>query len=121
MATRDNTTVLTLAAAPETGTEIFQSIGAGTTITPSNGAKILAKAQGSQIIRITNTAGTAKDVTVKAGDFGSSGRGDEVFEVPASGDYVFMPDTSRFKQNDGYIYLDFETGFAGKVWSIEVN
>lgn len=94
---------------------------AGTAINTTNGAEIdLAGYKGQHIIvEVTNTAGSAYDVTFKAGDNPPAfraGLGDLVEEIAATtGDEFFVLETARFLQNDGCIYADFETSMTGKI------
>lgn len=93
----------------------------GTAINTTNGAYIdLAGYKGKNIlVEVTNTAGSAYDVTFKAGDNPPAfrnGLGDLVEEVAlTSGDRFFCLETARFMQNDGKIYADFETSMTGKI------
>lgn len=72
------------------------------------------------VIRVTHTDGTPHDMIVRAGTMPlaiASGQGDLTVEVAAtSGVRYFGPfESGRFLQNDGSLYIDFETGFAGSI------
>lgn len=83
------------------------------------GVKILYPEQDQLVIHIKNSATVALEVTVQASDADfafSKGLGDLVQEVALSGDVMFAGlEQTRFKYNDGYIYIDFETGFTGSI------
>ena len=74
------------------------------------------------LIRVTHTAASAKNFTVKAGDnppAGAAGQGDLVVAF-AAGDvtpvikYLVIA-SDRFQQDDGTILIDLESGFTGAV------
>lgn len=72
------------------------------------------------VIRVTHTDAAAHDMIVRAGTMPlaiASGQGDLTVEVAAtSGVRYFGPfESGRFLQNDGSLYIDFETGFAGSI------
>lgn len=93
---------------------------AGTTINTSNGASIDCDGDTSDLlIVVTNTNTTPDhDLTVQAGDTNppaaQNGMGDLVFNVNAA-ESVLVVEGARHVNADGKIYLDFESGFAGKV------
>ncbi|NLH98501.1 MAG: hypothetical protein GX446_03310 [Chthonomonadales bacterium] len=98
---------------------------AGTTIAPSNGATIPAGGDTRKlIIRITNTYGSERTVTVRAGSAPPAfrqGLGDATITVPAtSGVRYVTVESARFVQADGSIHLDFETGMTGKVMAFRL-
>jgi len=69
------------------------------------------------IIHVKNTDGAALDVTVQAGNGPLGAQGDLVVEVAATtGEQLIGPlESARFKQDDGYVYVDFETGMTGLI------
>jgi hypothetical protein len=96
---------------------------AGTAITPANGGNIAPGAKkGKIIVRVTNTNGTIRAVTFRAGvnpPAVRKGIGDLVVNVPATtGDLLFVLETARFQQADGSINVDYATGMAGIVSAV---
>ncbi|MFI9598929.1 hypothetical protein ACIHCX_03440 [Streptomyces sp. NPDC052043] len=95
---------------------------AGTTIDATlvtNGVAIDAADPEHTLIRVTNSAGAAKTVTVRAGVGRQSwmaGSGDYTQSVPASGTVWLGPFTSaRFQQKGSKLNVDFESGTTGTV------
>lgn len=98
---------------------------AGTTIVPANGANIAAVGDTSRLlIRVTNTNGTQRTVTFKAGDNPPalrSGLGDLAVVVPATtGERLVVLESARFVQSDGSIDVDFEASMAGVVSAVRL-
>ena len=96
--------------------------GAGTTADPTEDHIIaLAGIPLSEItIRLTNTNGTDRIATIKAGVSPpalSAGQGDLAVTVPAtSGDVTIAGlESARYLQADGSIHLDLAASFAGAV------
>jgi hypothetical protein len=100
------------------------STGAGLTIAPANGAVITASNTSRILFRVTNTNGTDRTITIKAGDNPPAfraGLGDLAMVIPAtSGDVVFSVESARHLQDDGTILIDFETSMAGKLWAFSL-
>lgn len=96
---------------------------AGTTIDATlvtNGVVINDADPERTLIRVTNTAGTDKVVTVKAGSGVQSwmaGQGDSATTVAASTGKEFLgPFTSaRFQQSGSKLYVDFASGTTGTI------
>ncbi|MEU0589986.1 hypothetical protein [Streptomyces ardesiacus] len=96
---------------------------AGTTIDSTlvtNGVVINDADPERTLIRVTNTAGTDKVVTVKAGTGGQSwmaGQGDSATTVAATSGKEFIgPFTSaRFQQQGSKLYVDFASGTTGTI------
>lgn len=96
---------------------------AGTTIDATlvtNGVVITGADPERTLIRITNTAGTTKDVTVKAGAGSQSwmaGQGDSTTTVAATTGKEFLgPFTSaRFQQAGSKLHVDFASGTTGTI------
>lgn len=94
---------------------------AGTAITPANGQQISMTGVKSRrlLVRVTNTSGSDRIVTIEAGAYPPAQRaslGALTFTVVATtGDMLIPVDTSRYKQADGNIYLDFVAGHTGIV------
>lgn len=96
---------------------------AGTTIDATlvtNGVVIENADPERTLIRVTNTAGTDKVVTVKAGSGTQSwmaGQGDSATTVAATTGKEFLgPFTSaRFQQDASKLYVDFAAGTTGTI------
>lgn len=93
---------------------------AGTTADATNGHVINAAVPERTVLRVSNTAGSALAVTVKAGDYPpalASGQGDLAVTVAASTGVQFIGpfESGRFLQSDGSLQVDLAGGFAGKV------
>jgi hypothetical protein len=91
------------------------------TVTQANGSYIAGGSASEQIvIRVTQTAASAKAVTVRAGVHPpaiSAGQGDYVSAQIAQNAVLWLgPFTSgRFLQADGKINIDYEAGFTGSA------
>lgn len=83
----------------------------------TNGVAIPDAVPELTVIRVTNTAGSGKDVTVQSGNRWMSGQGDEVTTVAATtGTEWLGPFTSaRVLQADGSMYVDFASSMTGKI------
>jgi hypothetical protein len=96
---------------------------AGTTIDSTlvtNGVVINDADPERTLIRVTNTAGADKVVTVKAGTGTQSwmaGQGDSATTVAATSGKEFIgPFTSaRFQQHGSKLYVDFASGTTGTI------
>lgn len=96
---------------------------AGTTIDATlvtNGVVISAADPERTVLRVNNTATSAKNVTVKAGTGTPAlmaGQGDFVQAVGANTGSEFIgPFTSaRFQQKTSKLFVDFEAGFLGTI------
>lgn len=96
---------------------------AGTTIDSTlvtNGVKISGVLPEEMLIRVANTAGADKVVTVNAGTYPpalASGQGALTGTVPAtSGVRWFGPlEGGRFLQSDGTVTVDFASGTTGSI------
>lgn len=95
---------------------------AGTAINTTNGAQVDAAKADRIVLRVTNTNGTQRTVTIKAGanpPAFRAGLGDLAVVVPAStGDVLIPVESARFAQADGMIYLNFEASMAGVVSAV---
>jgi hypothetical protein len=101
---------------------------AGTTIDQANGMNVAipttaipsAPHMDKLILRVANTAGTAKNTIVKAGANPPSFRaslGDLTVQVPATTGVRFIGpfEIARFAQADGSLNIDFESGATGTI------
>lgn len=93
-------------------------IASGTAISVSNGAYIPAEAENQMVVLINNTAATAKIATIKAGDFLANGQGDLEISLAQNEVKAVTLTSMRFKDNDGNINIDFESGMTGFVRAI---
>ena len=101
---------------------------AGTTIDSTlvtNGVVVNGVDPERTLLRVNNTAGGAKNVTVKTGAGSQSwmaGQGDFVQSVAATTVSEFLgPFTSaRFQQKGSKLYIDFESGFTGTIAVIKL-
>jgi hypothetical protein len=98
---------------------------AGTAITPANGANIPNTGDTSRlVVRVTNTNGTQRTVTFKAGASPPavrSGLGDLAVVVPATtGDKLVVLESARFAKADGSIDVDFEASMAGVISAVRI-
>lgn len=97
---------------------------AGTTLDPTNGHVISGARFRKLMIRITNTNGTNRVATIKAGAYPpaeSAGLGDLAVTVPATtGDVLIGPlESARFAQANGDIYVDLGASIAGIIAAIQ--
>ena len=99
---------------------------AGTDADPTNDHVITLPA-GAMLeemsIRLTNTNGSDRVATIKAGDNPpalSAGQGDKDITVPAtSGDVTISGlESARYLQDDGTLLIDLAASFAGKVRAV---
>ena len=71
---------------------------------------------GNVFLRVKNTAGTDKTFTVKKGVFPRAFADKTVTVAATSGDqFLLIKDSARYKQADGAIYINFQTGFTGSI------
>lgn len=116
---RDAVTVTSLASG------VAVTAPAGTAINPTNGAVINAAGNtGRLLLRITNTNGTDRVATIKAGTNPPALRaalGDLAITVPATtGDKLFVVESARFMQADGSIIVDFGASMAGIISAVRL-
>lgn len=76
-------------------------------------------ASGKAFLHVKNTAGTPKDITIKAGTgklaFMKS-EGDLVVTVPNAGERIIGPlEDARFEQDDHTFSVDFAAGTTGSI------
>jgi len=101
---------------------------AGTTIDATNDHIIsLASVHSEElVIRVTNTDSSVHTVTLKAGGANPpawrGGQGDLTASVAATTGVTFIGpvSSSRFQQAGGNLYIDIETGHAGKITAFKV-
>jgi len=101
---------------------------AGTTADQANGMNVAVPTTAipsgphldKLMLRVANTAGSAKNVIVRAGASSlafRAGIGDLTVQVPATTGVKWVGpfDISRFVQSDGSLNIDFESGFTGTI------
>jgi hypothetical protein len=97
---------------------------AGTAINVANGGVINNVGDTSRlVIRVTNTAGAGKNVTIKAGvnpPAARKGLGDVVVQVPTVSERLIVVESARHLQADGSIQLDYEAAMAGVASVVRV-
>ena len=98
---------------------------AGTSINPTNGANIAGVGNTNRLlVRVTNTNGTNRVVTFKAGanpPAARKGLGDLAITVPATtGDVLVVLESSRFVKADGSIDVDFGASMAGIISAVRL-
>jgi hypothetical protein len=86
----------------------------------TNGISVAAGGLGALVIRVANTNGSDRVITVKAGDDPPAHQapiGDLAVTVAAtSGVELIGPlETARFLQDDGTIHIDLAASFAGSI------
>lgn len=92
-----------------------------TTIDPtlvSAGAQIdLSGVAGDRLlIRVTNTHGTAHDVTFNSGTYSAGAVGDITVTVPLTSGVKYVAfEPARVMDNDGLLLIDFATDHAGVI------
>ena len=100
----------------------------GTTIDATlvtNGVVINSADPSRTFLRVTNSAGSAKKVTIRAG--GKDGpawmrtQGDTEVSVAASGTRLIGPfSEARYLQHGGKLNIDFESGFTGAITAFKL-
>ncbi len=115
MAARDKITPVELAR--NTGVDV-KAATIGTVVTPANGAYIDVNDVDTDrlMIHFKNTWGGVAHATIKAGVFTGAPEGDlDVAVAATTGEQGVVIESSRFKDADGYILIDFDGNFAGLV------
>ncbi|NEB42263.1 hypothetical protein [Streptomyces sp. SID14515] len=92
----------------------------------TNGVVINAADPSRIVLRVANSAGSAKKVTVRAG--GKDGpawmrtQGDTEVSVGASGTRWVGPfSEARYLQHGGKLNIDFESGFTGTITAFKLS
>lgn len=92
---------------------------AGTTADQANGHVIAAAQPDRTMLRVKNTAGSAANAVIKAGDYPpaiAAGVGDLTVSVAASGtEWIGPLESGRFIRKDGTLLVDLGSGFTGTV------
>lgn len=95
-----------------------------TTADATNDHVINAAVPERTLLRVYNTAVSAKTVTIVAGDYPpaiASGQGGLTVSVGASGIQWLGPfESGRFLQKDGTLEVDLESGFTGSLTAFKV-
>ena len=100
---------VSVAAAPVTIDATLVTNGVSIT---GGGAK-----KGAICIRVANTSGAERDVTVQSGGFPGVGSTDLVVPVAATTGVqsITLVQTAPFEQADESYHVDFESGFTGTI------
>jgi hypothetical protein len=98
---------------------------AGTTIDQANGMYIAAARPELTLLRVANTNGSNRVVTIKAGPNPpalAAGQGDLAVTVAATTGVQWIGpfESGRFIQSDGTINIDFAASFAGTITAFKV-
>lgn len=98
---------------------------AGVAVDVANGHVIENAECERTLLRVTNTAGTDKVVTIKAGDYPpalAAGLGDLAVTVAATSGVQFIGpfESGRFLQNDGSLHIDLATGHTGTITALKL-
>jgi hypothetical protein len=112
---RDKITPVELTA--DAGTDVKNATVA-TAINTTNGGYIDLNGVSAEklLIHAKNTEGSTNTVTINSGIYSRSSLGNLVVTVAAtSGEQGIVIETARFKDADGYITLDYESGMTGTV------
>lgn len=91
----------------------------GTNVDPTNGHTIAAAQFDRTVLRVTNTSGASKNVTVKAGTYPpamAAGQGDLVVPIAAGATAWLGPfESGRFCTSDGSLNVDLAAGHTGTI------
>lgn len=73
--------------------------------------------KGAICIRVANTSGAARDVTIQSGGFPGAGTTDLVVEVAATTgvQVITIGASALYEQTDESYHVDFESGFTGTI------
>lgn len=119
-------TAIPLGALVRNGGVAMAAAEAATAVDQSNGM-VIANANPDKImIRVTQTAGAAHGIIIRAGDSlipaWMKDQGDLNVQVALTSGvaYVGPLDSARFLQSDGSLHVDFEASFAGKITAISL-
>lgn len=119
-------TAITPVAAVKNGGVAMATAESATAVDQANGMTIANANPEKLMLRVTNTAGAAHGVIIRAGDSlypaVLSGQGDLNVQVALTSGvaYVGPFDSARFLQSDGSLHIDFEASFAGKILAVEL-
>jgi hypothetical protein len=119
-------TAITPVAAVKNGGVAMATAESATAVDQANGMTIANANPEKLMLRVTNTAGAAHGVIIRAGDSlypaVLSGQGDLNVQVALTSGvaYVGPFDSARFLQSDGSLHIDFEASFAGKIVAVEL-
>lgn len=90
-----------------------------TTADATNDHVVNAAVPERTVLRLYNTAGSEKEVVVRAGTYPptmAAGQGSLVFDVPAGAISWLGPfESGRFSQANGSLEVDLESGFTGSI------
>jgi hypothetical protein len=110
------TAIVPTALTRNTGTTAVTTTIDSTLVT--NGVQVdLSGIAGDRLlIRVTNTHGTAHDVTLNSGSYSAGAVGDIVTEIAlTSGVTLFTIEPQRVMDDDGLLTIDFASGHTGVI------
>jgi hypothetical protein len=117
------TAINPVALAADTGVAMATAESA-TAVDQANGM-VIANANPEKImLRVTNTAGAAHGIIIRAGDslypaiLKDLGDLNVQVALTSGVDYVGPFTSARFLQSDGSLHIDFEASFAGKIAAV---
>lgn len=100
----------------------YIDVSSAATVDATNGmacANAFNVKNGTTRIVISNTASSNKAIILKSGDFVTGlVSSDYSLTIPAGKTYDILVNMleSRVKRQDGSLYIDFESGFEGKIY-----
>lgn len=117
-------TAITPVALVKNGGVAMATAESATAVDQANGMIINNADPEHLMFRVTNTAGAAHGVIIRAGDTlypaVKSGEGDLNVQVALTTGVAYAGplDSARFLQSDGSLHIDFEASFAGKIVAV---
>lgn len=117
-------TAITPVALVNDGGVAMATAESATAVDQANGMVIANAIPEKLLLRVTNTAGAAHGVIIRAGDgkvpTWRAVLGDKNVQVAATSgvEYILMQDSARFLQSDHSLHIDFEASFAGKILAV---
>jgi hypothetical protein len=95
-----------------------------TAVDPTNGHELTYVKTSHLFLEVNNTAGTAKNVTIKKATDATLGHGaqpDLVLQVPNAARRFLGPfESARYAQPGGKLWIDLESGITGTIAAYEV-
>lgn len=90
----------------------------------TNGVRLVGAGtkKGTILLRVANTAGSEKDLTIQNGGFPGAGTTDIVVPVAATSgvQMIALTESALIEQTDESFHLDFESGFTGTIAAVRV-
>lgn len=117
-------TAITPVALVPNGGVAMAAAESATAVDQANGMVIANADPEKVMLRVTNTAGAAHGIIIRASDTKipawRSSVGDLNVQVALTSGvaYVGPLESARFLQSDGSLHIDFEASFAGKILAV---